>query len=342
MKRIFGVLMVAGLVLTGCKESSNNNKDGGGGTDMKVSGGDMSTTPKAATGEPCTKNADCAGNLCLTENMGVFKGGYCSKSCTLGGTQCGDDDCYPISSTQNVCVKPCTPSTDFPDRSPADCRTGYACWTDGVCLPPIKDYFVPEALCNPTTFTNANCAAGEVCRRLEHAEDGSGVDKGLCFPTCVVGTDTCGTEDGQACVMVDNKQFAMADNSTKYTGDVGVAPECKAWNTDVVTANAVGATCEISLGSDTANFAFACVEEAQCAISDDMNWFGLGDPKITGGDDKCHVLCYKDGAKPVLNPDAGQEGTPFVACPGGTVCKDSFGVFGNTNGLPQVGLCLAP
>lgn len=332
MKRIFGVLMVAGLVLTGCKEG-NGNKDGGGGTtDMKVSSGDMATSSKAATGEPCTKNSDCQGNLCLTENMGVFQGGYCSRTCT-SDTQCGDDICYQIGTAQNVCVKPCEAN---------DCRTGYACWLDGVCLPPVKDYFIPEALCNPTTLTNPNCAAGEICRRYEHSEDGSGVDKGLCETPCVVGEDTCGESVTGAfftCGMVDNSKIVNADRTALYEGDKGAAPRCTGWKSDVVTPNAVGAKCEFDFMGTAETFAFACVNTSQCALNSVDLVQGYGEPVVTGGDNNCRVLCYKDGAKPVINADAGQEGTPFTACPGGTTCKDAFGVFNNANGLPQVGLC---
>ena len=346
MKRIFGVLAVATLALAGCPDNGNKNNiglDGGSGKDASVAG-DMAASTKKATGEPCTKNADCAGNLCLTETMGVFKGGYCSRTCT-SDTQCGDDYCYPIGPTQTVCLKYCEAN---------DCRTGYACWTDNVCLPPLADYLKPEVLCDPTKLANTNCKAGQICRRLEHSEDlTSGADKGICDDPCVIGTDTCtnaagDSPDGYACAMVDNSKIGTVDSMGLYTSDKGIAPKCVAWNLDVVTQNNNGAACSFDYMGTAITFSFACKEESQCAMKDAANVNGYGDPVISGGDDKCYALCYRDGAKPVISPDAGQDGTPFASCPNGTTCKDSFGTFAapgtnvgvlNANLLPQVGLC---
>ena len=349
MKRIFGVLAVATLVLTGCPKENNMNINlDGGNKDQNTSGGDLTVAGnKKAIGEACTKNADCAGNLCFVETQGLFKGGYCTKACSLTGTDtCGDGfecgfDLTTKSQTAGKCYATCDSSTA--------CRDGYACWVgdwlatfNSVCFPPAADAFNPDVLCDPTKTTNANCAADEICTRAIHDDAGAGgADFGVCSPTCVLGEGTCGTSGN--CTLLSNAAKLNAAQDGFYSGDKGVAPQCIGFNTSIVTANAIGAACTFDYQSMTYNSAFACVDSAQCAITDQNDQFGSGDPLVTGGDNKCYQLCYKDGAIPVVNPDAGVEGTPFKSCAkigsATTTCKDSFGLFNNTDGYPKVGLC---
>ena len=80
----------------------------------------------ASTGGPCQKNADCGfGFSCIKE----YQGGYCVKfDCSARnpcdeGAQCVDIEGEGFS----VCLKTC--------MAQSDCRAGYRCYEEGVCLP---------------------------------------------------------------------------------------------------------------------------------------------------------------------------------------------------------------
>lgn len=340
MKRIFGVLAVATLVLTGCPSDNNKmniNLDGGS-KDMPA-GNDLTASNKKAIGEACTKNADCAGNLCFVETMGIFKGGYCTKACSLTGTDtCGDGfECGFDLTTQSTSAGKCYAQCDAPDA----CRDGYQCWVDGflsggpVCFPAVTDVF-DSGTCDPTKVVSG-CAAGEACQRIAH-NDGTAGTNGLCMSTCFLGVGTCGDKD--QCVVRANSTVPTADYSATYTGDKGIFTQCLGFTLGSDSV-ANGGTCDAT-GSDNNPhpFAYACVDGSQCALPAASRYYSDDyAPGVTGGDSKCYTLCYKDGSIPTVNPDAGVEGTVFAKCPGSTTCQDSFGLFNNTDGFAKVGLC---
>lgn len=80
----------------------------------------------ATVGDACKSNNNCAAREhCVTE----FDQGYCvqfdcseKKSCSL------DAKCVVLNPENfTVCLKVCTKNSD--------CRTGYRCYEQGVCLP---------------------------------------------------------------------------------------------------------------------------------------------------------------------------------------------------------------
>ena len=94
-------------------------------------------TSAQQTGNACTKDSDCKGNLCLkkiTEDGTEYtmKNGYCSRDCST--TTCGvGEGCFKAKSKsgkilRQVCLRLCTSS--------GDCRQNddYTC-TGGVCFP---------------------------------------------------------------------------------------------------------------------------------------------------------------------------------------------------------------
>lgn len=287
---------------------------------------DLGTSAKRAYGSPCTQHDECEGGFCILESEHpIFVGGFCAKECTAGGNEC-DANKEACEVGWNACLRVC-----YPDA----CPTGLSCIVNGtVCLPPLKQLVDASRLCDPTKRTNANCAPGQICRRWEHADDGDGADKGICEDTCIVGTDTCEGANA-ACRVEDNSKLPMREGQLNYTSDVGIAPVCRAVAT---TANPAGTACRMTSAGDEYSVSHACEDRAQCALATaTLAWLGIPQTLASDPDDLCHVLCYKDGAIPT--PPEGQLGTPFTACPGGTTCADSFGMFANPYGLPEVGLC---
>jgi hypothetical protein len=81
-------------------------------------------------GDPCTTAQDCLGRTCLNGNG--IPGGYCSLSCVLNdanscptGSKCVKDG---IAKDVHGCYRRC-----FSTR---DCRAGYDCSSEGVCVGP--------------------------------------------------------------------------------------------------------------------------------------------------------------------------------------------------------------
>lgn len=330
MKRIFGVLAVATLALAGCPKDNGNNVKLDGGQDLRMNAtGDMTMTAKAANGEPCTKAADCTGNFCFTEAQG-FQDGMCSKTC-VDSNSCDDgESCVNFGSTIG---RKCIPDCDAPDS----CRDGYSCWIGWNCLPELaaSDEF---PLCDPTA--NNTCGAGKACQRAVH-NDGSAGQTGVCVNTCTLGVGTCGADD--ECILFSNAAVLKADAAALtdvYTNDKGIYTSCLGFTlgADAVANNAV--CLAESTAGDGFKYSYACVDGSQCALpAADKSYSDDYGPGVTGGDSKCYTLCYEAGQAPVVNPDAGVEGTPFTTCPASTTCKNAFGLFGNTAGNAKVGLC---
>lgn len=86
----------------------------------------LSGTLFANVGEPCKSHHDCGiREECVTE----FNQGYCvSFDCSQKTACAGDSKCM-ILEPENItlCLKTCTTNSD--------CRTGYRCYEQGVCLP---------------------------------------------------------------------------------------------------------------------------------------------------------------------------------------------------------------
>jgi hypothetical protein len=188
-----------------------------------VACGDTSGT----TGSACTASADCDGNpgTCLMTT--VWKGGYCTSSCSVShnhSTTALNPDCPSDRATCVViatgsgngtpqCVAACTAANE--------CRSEYACFSAGrrryVCLPRafsecdprvrgscgagetcvnvgFNDVGVCRMACNP--IANSGCSNAEGC----YASGLTG--EGLCTTPCV-GTNSagasCTTGAGRIC-----------------------------------------------------------------------------------------------------------------------------------------------
>ncbi len=90
-------------------------------------GEEVEGTGDGAVGAACVDSADCDAALyCETV---FFPGGYCTQSCSGGGTCPGDALCFAFDSEYAICLDGC--ETDD------DCRTdeGYVCDADNTCYP---------------------------------------------------------------------------------------------------------------------------------------------------------------------------------------------------------------
>ena len=86
-----------------------------------------------ATGEACTADTNCAGNLCILEiasspplcTVSCFTAGYCSAACTTLATGCpegGICTAYTVAAGGKRCASTCTW-----DGGQGDCRANYVC-----------------------------------------------------------------------------------------------------------------------------------------------------------------------------------------------------------------------
>jgi hypothetical protein len=107
---------------------------------------------RGSLGGPCANNADCAtlgaGGFCTPEANG-FPGGYCSVPCDA--VTCATGLCVETSTNMNNCLSTCA--------APADCRSGYTCFSldandPGICFPKCTadtDCIDPEPVCDRTS-----------------------------------------------------------------------------------------------------------------------------------------------------------------------------------------------
>lgn len=117
-------------------------------------------------GSPCGGDDQCPGGVCLTEadSEGVWKGGYCLRSCDAGrvGSPCvtdvgGDGICVEVPGDE---VDPASSYVCFADcASAVDCRADYLCTAQlsgyegiGYCLPGCTTYGCDAGLtCDSTS-----------------------------------------------------------------------------------------------------------------------------------------------------------------------------------------------
>lgn len=86
----------------------------------------LSGTLSARIGEPCKSSHDCGTREeCVID----FKEGYCASfDCSAKNACAGDSKCMSLEPENiTLCLKACTKNSD--------CRTGYRCYEQGVCLP---------------------------------------------------------------------------------------------------------------------------------------------------------------------------------------------------------------
>ena len=103
------------------QEPTNNKADAGGFEDVPEEKPDFGFPPGDENGAPCDEGDTCLGGTCFAN----FPDGYCSEiacddNCEFGGTCVnfeGDD----------LCAVDCS--------SDGDCRSGYICTNENVCLP---------------------------------------------------------------------------------------------------------------------------------------------------------------------------------------------------------------
>ncbi len=134
MARSLAVVAIAGMSLCACGTGSSST-DAAANPDVGAAPMDLAVlrdlTVLAPTGDPCTKDTDCAASLggpnpkgkCVktTTNNGqaiTWAGGYCQSPCRpskgdvqtgLSNTDCPSDTavCSPTSQTAGVCVTGC-------------------------------------------------------------------------------------------------------------------------------------------------------------------------------------------------------------------------------------------
>ncbi|MBI3782181.1 MAG: hypothetical protein HY270_02150 [Deltaproteobacteria bacterium] len=159
-------------------------------------------------GDPCTRDADCAGSTCFTD----LPGGYCSRlqCATLG---CPDGStCFDLTAGGSACYKTCT--------LPSQCRVaeGYTCDADNSCytasgptptpkpnLKPVGDpcqldtdcrdawcfMDLPGGYCTRLDCARLDCPSGSVCFDLADGDS-------ACYKTCASAAD-CRAAEGYIC-----------------------------------------------------------------------------------------------------------------------------------------------
>jgi hypothetical protein len=144
--------------------------------------------PTVPYGIACASDGECvdagiANGICkLQTNPGgaPYTGGYCTKLCPNGNSDCGNSGVCAAAPTggedDNICMDKCT--------SNAQCRSpGYACYTSiGVCW--ISPFPAFDAGVAPDNLIGSACTAEGDC------EDNGNFKPGLCQPETVDGGAT--------------------------------------------------------------------------------------------------------------------------------------------------------
>ena len=86
-------------------------------------------------GEACQTDSDCNSGYCIPEQRGEkstgFKGGYCTLFDCFARDVCGQGGrCFWVNRSLDMCLITCTFASD--------CREGYTCVREGVCLPGVR------------------------------------------------------------------------------------------------------------------------------------------------------------------------------------------------------------
>lgn len=178
-------------------------------------------------GAPCARSSECSGGVCLSPARawddpyaaawcGVldcerFTGGFCT---TLGCESDGPDARCTTMPTTEAPGETRITLTAPPCESNADCREGYACTSDGACLPSpqgdltVGDVCASDAECGSTSgvarchpldlWSDVPRRAGGTCTIVRCEDDdcpgGCQWLPGLAHPICL---RTC--DDGNAC-----------------------------------------------------------------------------------------------------------------------------------------------
>ncbi len=322
---------LAALAMAGCGGGSNMNMDAG----MDLSIADLSTADLAGQGiigAPCKSDTDCHDGktpVCFKVHFNnkvgnvATAGGYCSSTCTAD-TDCGaNGSCIDFNPDGQFCLAKCMAATD--------CRNRYACFQSlgPACFP--NDNLDCDPTANNGDCVYRNQRPGGCIRQ---ALGPAGSDTGQCQEGCEVGKSTCAADvfgNVRTCEVFDER---TADDGTA-TGDLWVGALC-----DFAATNpppiADGQECLYTpMGATMASHFFdACVDGDECYL---MGMATKGHGFDSGGDNKCHQLCYLSAP---TTPDAGTDfsdgGMIAGACATGT-CTDVWGLAGSAN---PAGLCL--
>jgi hypothetical protein len=297
---------------------------GGGGNDAALDAGvvdaghdaapithhDMSPLVTLPIGAACKISVECGdGGHCLLPHDG-YPNGYCTKGCR-SDQDCGDNHfCF-----SGDCVVGC--------KNESDCREteGYACWIVGgginICLADQQSDPTLN-LCDPTADDGTCTTAEDVLGGCIRYRLGSG-SAGTCQASCVIGPGTCPLANGylQECVVFDQRNGSATANGDY--GDLFVGGICQPI---LDSAIAGGEVCLYPNNSDNPSYVYnACVDGYVCDVDDYVD---------SDGDNKCHALCYPNGAPDggAAIPDGG-----MVAAPCDGTCKP---IWGNVN----LGLCI--
>lgn len=317
MKRSMFLVAALAMVGVGCDDTSApvfhpdlsvKVQPDGGAVDLSIGGSPI--------GGDCTKQSDCLTGTspgCVINTHMTGSTGTCAADCTT------DADCGALAtcitfSNGSQCVKSCTAATD--------CPTGMACYVGLGCYP--TDNPGLELNCDPTVAacTTTTVKSGGCIRQAV----GTGMT-GQCASTCDIGVKTCppsGTNP-QHCIVLN----MTADGMGGMTGDLWNGAVCQG-TAPAADQNADGTECAVMQGGQTDHFIDACVDGDEC---DSVMTTANATP-----DNKCHKLCYQPATTAGL--DAGtvipDGGVIAMACPGGTTCKDIFGLFGTNQ---PIGVC---
>lgn len=120
------------------------------------------TITKVGVGEPCTSNAECESDLCLTEVLHGFPSGYCVAPCN-GDASCDDANAICVDvDPQYLCLRSCAPGG-------SDCRDAYNCQVlsegVGACWPACtENRQCPDTgTCNERGFCEVSCTEDSDC-----------------------------------------------------------------------------------------------------------------------------------------------------------------------------------
>ncbi|HPL25785.1 MAG TPA: hypothetical protein PLV44_09170 [Myxococcota bacterium] len=151
------------------------------------------TIEKAGVGEPCTSNAECESNMCLTEVFDGYPSGYCVADCNPDFS-CDDPNASCGIMEKLLCMRSCV-------IGGSDCREGY------TCLPSYD--FVEAPVCMPYCSEDSQCPDTGLCN-----------DEGFCQTLCTTDPDCpasqyCGPE-GVCNFIPDCDSYGCNDPSGEY------------------------------------------------------------------------------------------------------------------------------
>lgn len=172
-------------------------------------------TTGGTAGSACTRNSDCPSGACISAGEG-YPGGYCIFACPASsspGDPCnGNGLCLPVSTTQNICFRECTPG------GVGECRSGYVCESVteddsvGICSPDCRSNPAltcgayrcqSDGVCGPVPCTTTSCSTGSTCSAsTQRCECGTSTSCGAsrrCYPRSGTTAPFCGCTSSSAC-----------------------------------------------------------------------------------------------------------------------------------------------